>query len=137
MEVEISRAVKKDVTMWEFLLKNFPDEILVEICKEFNIFESDSAVGRFIEAWKSEAYSRNSSSRSIKQAWLSESKTFRRNLANVSIVSRFMVLSYALIIFLIKHQNICFKSFDVCLQLSILLLYICISYFFKRSFQCF
>ncbi|KEH31579.1 putative leucine-rich repeat domain, L domain-containing protein [Medicago truncatula] len=52
MEVELSRAVKKDVTMWEFLLKNFPDEILVEICKEFNIFESKEAVGRFIEAWK-------------------------------------------------------------------------------------
>jgi hypothetical protein len=50
--MEVEKTARMGVTIWELLLKNLNNDVLVEIFKHFDIFESTSAVGRFVEAWE-------------------------------------------------------------------------------------
>jgi len=50
MESKKSSAVENGVTMWNFLLKELDNGVLVQIFKHLDIFESTSAVQRFTEA---------------------------------------------------------------------------------------
>jgi len=48
--MEVVKAARMGGTAWKLLLKNLNNDVLVEIFKHFDILESTSAVGRFVEA---------------------------------------------------------------------------------------
>jgi len=50
MEVAKRGTMEKSMMIWNLLMKNHED-VLVEIFKRLDIFESPSAVSRFCEAW--------------------------------------------------------------------------------------